>query len=231
MVQADIEKRYQAMELVRAACANFAEQHNPKSLNYELIEKFLAETAHLDLMESERLTFFGSEFSNLGWDETSKIHRYVVEVLEEGFEYSLWINEGLAWIVDQNQDLEYRKRVAEDVKILIKEASNVAGEEWVAVFWGQFYIKHPLRDDSDPMWLREAEKWLEISNQKLRLSGELGPHELCDLADVYRQQGKLVEAASLYREALAHGHEGCCDNTYTAGIEARLAMCAGGDSP
>ena len=133
------------MELVRAACVKFEDEHRPQFLNYELIEQYLAETAHIDMEESSRLIPFLGQFSKLGWDETSKIHRYVVDILGQEFEYTTWIREGLAFMANQNENLDYRKHIAEDVfKLLNEETTGGA-----AASWGQFYINHPLRDDSE----------------------------------------------------------------------------------
>lgn len=214
---------------MQTACEKFAEKYHPKFLTYELIEQFLTETRHIDMMESERLIWFHGQFSNLGWDETSKVHRYVIDVYGDcGATYGIWINEGLAWMADETVNLEYRQHIAADVEKLIKEA-GAGDEQWVAPFWGQFYVKHPSRNDSDPKWLREAEKWLERTVEGRQADEECDAHIFCRLADVYRQRGKSEDAARLYNLVLSWEQKGCCEETYPDNIRSRLAMCGGVD--
>jgi hypothetical protein len=172
------------------------------------------------------LIFF-ADFDRFGWDGTSKVHRYVIDREPDGrATYGIWINEGLALMGDKNQELEYRKHIAEDVEKLIAEAGT-GDDEWVAGFWASFYVKHPLRDDTEPKWLQQATKWCEISVAELRSrsTNELGPHELCELADLYRQLGRLDDAAQLYTEALSYELSACCENSTARSIQERLAMC------
>lgn len=230
MVQIDPEKRRQAMKLVQTACEKFAEQYHPKSITSKLIQQFLSETQHIDLMEAERLIWFRGQFSNLGWDETSKVHRYLIDVYGACGTYGTWINEGLALMADETLNLEYRQHIAADVEKLIKEAGD-GDEQWVAQFWGQFYVKHPSRNDSDPKWLREAEKWLERAVECRQADEEYDAHIFCRLADVYRQRGKSEDAARLYNLVLSWEQKGCCEETYLDTIKSRLAMCGGVDSP
>lgn len=176
-----------------------------------------------------RLPFLGFQFSHLGWDETSKVHRYLIDVYGEcGATYGTWINEGLALMADETLNLEYRHHIAADVEKLIKEAGDGV-KQWVAVFWGQFCVKHPSRDNSDPKCLREAEKWLERTVEGLQADEEYDAHIFCRLADVYRQRGKSEDAARLYNLVLSWEQKGGCEETYPDNIKSRLAMCGGVD--
>jgi tetratricopeptide (TPR) repeat protein len=168
--------------------------------------------------------FFASRvLERLGWDEASKVYKYVNDK-ELGSSYWSWITNGLALMADEKQDFAYRKHIAEDVAKLIREGGD-GDEQWEAGYWGQYYLKHPLRDDKDSSWLEQAAKWRKINVLDLRRSACLGPHELCELADVYRQLGNFDDAARLYTEALALDLSDCCENTSAQSIEERLAVC------
>jgi hypothetical protein len=221
------QRRRQAMDSLQVACKQFEVQYNPNSVNEVVIQKFLEETSHIDIEQSNKLIYLaGCLLGRLGWSETSKIYRHVIDG-QNGTDigtYIVWINAGLAMMADEKQEFEYRKHIAEDVEQLIKEASN-GDDQWAAGFWGAFYVKHPLRNNEEPKWLQQAAKWMEIEIEQLRVAGDLGPHELCELADGYRQLGKLNDAARLYTEALAYDLSECCEDMTARSIEERLAMC------
>ncbi|HEY9717010.1 MAG TPA: hypothetical protein V6C69_06060 [Trichormus sp.] len=223
----ELQRRRQAMESLRNACEQFEANHSLASIDDGVIELFLTETADIDLEESIKLGVVLAlrVLNRLGWDEASKVYKYVID-REPGSPgtYVTWINIGLAMMSDEKHVFEYRKHIAEDVEQLIKKASN-GDDQWVAGFWGTFYVKHPLRNDKDANWLEQAAKWRRIEVDSLRRSAELGPHELCQLADVYRQLGNLDYAARLYTEALAYDLSECCENTSAQSIEERLATC------
>jgi len=213
------KRQEQMRKQLWAARDQFYAKHNPLSASDAVIEQFLEETAHIDMEPETRLIFF-TDYERFGWDGVSKIHRYVIDRNpDQTFEYVSWINEGLALMGDKDKDVEFRTQVAQDVEKLIQEASAKETEEWVAGYWADYYLQHPMRNDQDPIWLQQAAKWLEL----LKDADDYDYHQLCKLADVYREQGRLDEAACLYTEALSCNVPGCCETTRN--VEERLAMC------
>lgn len=223
-VTAQLKIRRQSYGLVNEAVKRFEVENDLHSLDDEMLERFLAETADIELDEVGKLIFLTSPCGS-SWEQTSKIYRYIVSVLQENCPaYALWIAAGIAMMSNKDVNLDHRQQIAADVENLIKEAIKI-NDSWEAGFWGEFYIKHPMRDDKDPKWLQQAEKWLEISLEQLKVTGEWGPHELIVLADVYCGLGKLHDAARLYREALTVNSKGCCEDTHSENIKAKLALC------
>lgn len=213
------KRREQIRNQICAARDQFYAKYNPLSASDAVIEQFLEETAHIDMEPETRLIFL-SDFERFGWDGVSNIHRYVIDRNpDRSFEYVSWINEGLALMGDKNKDVEFRTQVAQDVEKLIQEASTKETEEWAAGWRATYYLQHPMRDDQDPIWLQQAAKWLEVAKG----GDEFDYHQLCKLADVYRELGRLDEAAGLYTEALSYDVSGCCETTRN--VRERLAMC------
>ncbi len=217
-----IKRLREAMEQILTASVRFKSENDLKIVNDEVIEKFLLRQTHVQMDMSSKLIWLAG---GMGWDQFSKIHRYMVENDGPfGSTYSTWINAGLALMADKKLEFDERKHIAEEMENLIKEASQ-GDDNWVAGFWGQFYLEHPLRDDNDLKWLQQAEKWMELSVEAPGEDEKYDAHKFCRLADVYRQLGKLDDAARLYTLVLSWEQKGCCEETYREGIQKRLAMC------
>ncbi len=223
-VKAKLKKMRQSHGLVNEVLNRFEVENDLHSLDDEMIERFLAETADVELDEINRLISLAGRCGE-SWEQTSKVHKYMVTVLQDDHSLTLWINSGLAMMSNKDLELSYRSQIANDVEHLIKVLNDAYDDTFAACFWGEFYFKHPMADVADPKWLQQAEKWMEISLEQLKLSGECGPHEYARLGDVYRGLGKLPDAASFYRKALAYNSKGCCDETYPENIQAKLALC------
>ncbi|MBS1952657.1 MAG: hypothetical protein JST89_00580 [Cyanobacteria bacterium SZAS-4] len=223
-VKAKLKMMRQAHELVNEVLNRFVVENDLLLLDDEMIERFLAQTADIELDEASRLISLAGRCGE-SWERLSKVYRYMVTVLQDNHSYNLWITSGLAMMSNKEANLDYRSQIADGVEKLIKESSEVYDDTWAACFWGEFYFKHPRRDDTDLKWLQQAKKWMEISLEQLKSSGECGPHEYARLGDVYRGLGKLPDAARFYREALSYNSKGCCEDSYPDNIKAKLALC------
>src|ERR1700722_19269744 len=112
------QRREQIFQQIQAACEEFHTKYNPLSVSDAVIELFLEETSHIELEPKNKLIFF-ADLERLGWEGVSKVHRYVIDRETEGrVTYGMWINEGLAVMVDKSQEFEYRKHIAKDVEKL-----------------------------------------------------------------------------------------------------------------
>lgn len=166
------ELREKTMQILQNAFKIVRDADGAVVISDESLNDFLHEVKPSGLSRSQSLIALAYALGHeLGWRQTCTIYESILAAEPEGEHsgtYETWLVLSLDGFMLESSllTLEDRLEVAEQtLSILNRALKDAPKSESVAVFFGLYYYRHPLRLTAQKDYLSQSLKWFEIASE------------------------------------------------------------------